>query len=427
MITQQSFMFITSYEKMRKELLNRHAIQTVCHVGPRAFEAISGEKVNTTLFVLRREPSPTKRENAVGTYFRLVKEPDGESKQRRFEEAVARLNSAQDDPIVYRYRQGDFDAIPGSPWVYWITPGLRKSFKTLLSLGKLSKTHCGMTTSDNFRFLRFWWEVGTEFIGLAYATCGESIASEKRWFPYMKGGSFCRWYGNQSHVVNWAKDGEEIRAAPSFPRATQQYFRRGVTWTDLTSGRFSARLSPGGFIFDVSGSSVFPGDVHLVLGIMNSIFAQHVLNVINPTVHVQVGDLARLPIPKTSSTTLNSLVDQAIDLAKSNSAEDETTYDFIAPPDWRTGIQNLQERAKRLADIEREIDEEVYRLYGISDEDRKAIENELIKGGVANSDSEDAINELPPEAEDSKDLAKQWISYALGIVMGRFISMTECF
>ena len=125
MITQQSFMFISSYEKLREFLRERIAIETMPHVGPRAFEEVTGEKVNTTLLVFRREPNEQARNDSVGTYFRLVKEPDGDAKRRRFEQALTNLRAGQPDPVVFRYRQGDFDAIPGSPWVYWVTYGIR--------------------------------------------------------------------------------------------------------------------------------------------------------------------------------------------------------------------------------------------------------------------------------------------------------------
>jgi hypothetical protein len=348
-ITGQSFMFISSFESFRKNCLINNLIECLAQFDYGLFSA----RVDTSAFVLRREPDATKREEAVGAYFRLVKEPDGESKQRRFEEALVRLKSGEDDPIVYRYRQGDFDAIPGSPWVYWITPGLRRLFETLPKLGEIAQPRVGLQTGDNFRFLRYWWEVGQQNIGFGYASIQTAQASGKKWFPYMKGGSFRRWYGNQEYVVKWRNDGAEIRnlgiesgKVASRPQNTDFYFCRGVTWSDLTSGRFSARLSPGGFIFDVKGSSAFPKNLQLVIGLLNSSFAHYALNLVNPTVSFQVGDLSRIPIPNVSSANLNSMVDQAIDLAKSHSTEDETTYDFIAPPDWRTGIEDLQERAK---------------------------------------------------------------------------------
>ncbi|GAB6161741.1 hypothetical protein JCM12298_09000 [Desulfothermus naphthae] len=251
------------------------------------------------------------------------------------------MDMTNHNPIlnVYLYRQKDFDAIPGSPWVYWITPGIKRVFEELPKLEEVAKPVVGLQTGDNFRFLRFWWEVGIEHIAFGCKSRKEAIATGKKWFPYMKGGEFKRWWGNQEYVVNWWKDGAELLAFR--PRAVIRnpafYFRQGVTWTDLTSGRFSARLSPGGFIFDVSGSCCFPEDVEFVLGLMNSTFAQYVLKLINSTVHVQVGDLARLPIPRKSSPRLRELVEKAIKLAKKDAEEDETTWDFIAPPDWAGG------------------------------------------------------------------------------------------
>jgi hypothetical protein len=259
----------------------------------------------------------------------------------------------------------------------------------------------------------------------------------------MKGGSFRRWWGNQEYIVNWANDGVEIRAFT--PRAVirnpNYYFRSGVTWTDLTSGRFSARLSPGGFIFDVAGSSVFPPDVSLVLAVMNSTLAQYILKLINPTVHVQVGDLKRLPISTTVSQTLHALVEQVITLSQVDSAENETTYEFVAPPGWPGGGEDVAARAKELAEIERQIDEEVYRLYGISAEDRQAIVTELAEPTLAADDAGTVTGEDEQIAEDNgtissddtaldagtiasgltrQALAARWVSYAIGIVLGRF-------
>lgn len=326
-------------------------------------------------------------------------------------------------PNVYFYRQGDFDAIPGSPWVYWITPGLRRVFEELPKLEEVAKPKLGMTSGDNFRFVRSWWEVGIDHIAFGCKSRKEALVSGKKWFPYMKGGEFRRWWGNQKYVVNWWKDGAEIcnysdetgRLA-SFPRNIDFYFRQGVTYSFLTSESFSARISPGGFIFDVAGSSLFPEnseDIYLILGVLNSTFAHYVLKIINPTVNFQVGDLARLPIPRKSSDRLRELVEKAIELAKKDAEEDETTWDFIAPPDWPDGIKKVARRHAELAEIECQIDEEVYRLYEISEEDYRAIEEEL---RIENSKSR---NE-GPRSLSKKELAQKWVSYAVGIVLGRF-------
>lgn len=192
------------------------------------------------------------------------------------------------------------------------------------------------------------------------------------------------------------------------------YFHQGVTWTDITSGKFAARISPGGFIFDVSGSSAFPENIELILGIMNSTLAQYILKLINPTLHVQVGDLSRLPVPDSSSPKIEKMVKKAVELAKDDSEDSETTYDFSSPPSWQTGIEDVAARHQQLAKIEQQIDDEVYRLYGIADKDRAAIEAELSDAGG------DAETNEPAAPFTREELAGKWISYAVGVVMGRF-------
>jgi len=435
LITGQTFMFIRTFEEFRKWITSRANIESLLQFGYGLFHGI---RVDTAAFVLRRESDPQARQNAVGTYFRLVKEPDSESKQRRFEKALANLRTGKHDPIVYRYHQGDFDAIPGSPWVYWITPGLRKVFETFPKLAEIAQPRQGLATGDNFRFLRYWWEVGTERIGFGCTSAEEAMKTGKRWFPYMKGGGFRRWYGNQEYVVNWERDGEEIKnfADPvtgktySRPQNTDYYFRRGVTWSLTSSKGFACRISPGGFIFDVNGMTCFPAqhDLFKILGLLNSEVVETLVGYINPTIANQIGDLARLPVPKASSDKLCELVDRAVILAKAESEDSETTWDFIAPPDWPDGIHKVAERHTRLAEIERQVDEEVYRLYGISDEDRRAIEAELAAGGTT-AENEDDEEPGDADAEETattetfwseEKLAKAWISYAVGVVMGQF-------
>ena len=451
MLTMHSFMFISSYEKLRSIIREQAFIETMAHAGPALFDVGNPGTLQTSAYIFRRENDHEARQNAVGTYFRLVKEPDSEAKRRRFEEAVGSRQKAEGSRqkeegsgdetktadclpptinCIYRYRQGDFDAIPGSPWVYWITPGLRKVFETFPKLGEIAQPRVGLQTGDNFRFLRHWWEPGVRRIAFGCKNAQEAMQTGKRWFPYMKGGSFRRWYGNQEYVVNWERDGEELYGfrPTSVIRNPDYYFRRGVTYSYLTSGNFSARLSPGGFIFDVAGSSLFPDDTPLVLAVLNSRFALYALRLINPTVNFQVGDLARLPVPKTSSETLRKLVDHVIAFAKADSEDSETTWDFTAPPNCSDGIQKVAERHSQLAEIEGQINEEVYRLYGISDQDRRAIEAELATGGASteNEDEEESGDADSEESETTEtfwseeSLAKAWISYAVGIVMGQF-------
>ena len=435
MITQQSFMFISSYERLRAKLREHAALETMIHVGPRAFAEISGEKVNTTVFVLRRQANTRLRDDSVGTYFRLVKEPDAEAKHQGFERALSSLSVGGTDQAIYRYRQGNFDAIPSSPWVYWITPGLRELFSRLPKLKNYAPPIHGTATYDNDHFLRYWWEVGHCKINRASRSWSDFLASDLAYVPYMKGGSFQRWYGNHDYVLQLLKQGkvllEWLKSKKDSIRGQEHIFHQGVTYSFLTAGRFSARLSPGGFIFDVAGSSLFPTDVRLMLAILNSSFAAYILKLLNPTVNYQVGDLERLPIPASVSDTIHTLVDEAITLAQSESADEETTYDFTAPPNWHTGLSDVPAYKARLADVEAQIDEEVYRIYGISSQDRAAIEEELSSTARAVEGIDQAQGALEEESEAAEvaavadaltrpELAQRWVSYAFGVVMGRF-------
>jgi len=424
MLTMHSFMFISSYEKLRREVRRQAAIETMAHCGPALFDVGNPGTLQTTAFVLRRELDTEARENNVGAYFRLVHKPDSEAKRQTFEQAL------RDGSDIYRVAQRRFDAILTAPWVYWVPESIRRLFQELPGLAKVSQPRQGLATTCNFRFLRYWWEVSQTRVTCSCINDEDARAKGGKWFPYMKGGGYRKWYGNQEHVVNWCDDGQEIKSEIVHrysylkgnwgwvAKNTGDYFREGVTYSYLTSAAFSARISPGGFVFDVAGSSLFPDDIPLILSVMNSTFASYTLKLINPTVNFQVGDVARLPTPIVSNDSLQSLTRQAIALVKATDDQDETTFDFIAPPCWHTGLDDLTAAQARLAALEAQIDDQVYRLYDISDEDRAAIEAELAGGSSADEGTEDETEPEPPMT--AEELAVRWISYAVGIVLARF-------
>jgi hypothetical protein len=325
MITQQSFMFISSYEDLRKELRSTIAIETMAHLGPKAFANITGEKVNTTAFVFEKQPDEQRREQQLGVYFRLVKEPDAESKRRVFEGALAALRNGQSHLLVFRYRQRDFDAIPGGPWVYWLSKRFRDLFRDFPKIGDIATTAVGQNTGNNFRFLRFWWEVGATRVFRGCKSQAEGVGSGKRWFPYMKGGTPVPWWGNQSVCLNWHRDGAEVKAyavirnnGRHWSRYLQNLdylFKLGITWSDVSSGGFAVRLSPGGFIHDVTGMGCYPKDeksLPVLLGILNTRVARFLLSAINPTIHFQAGDVRRLPCPNNAPPALVMRVEEAL-------------------------------------------------------------------------------------------------------------------
>jgi len=204
-------------------------------------------------------------------------------------------------PNVYRVAQRRFAAISGSPWVYWVTDSLRRLFETLPKLGDVAQPRQGLATANNFRFLRYWWEVGRAHIGFGCRDRADAQATGKRWFPCMKGGAYRKWYGNQEYVVNWQDDGKEIKEGivGRYPyldgnwewvaKNTNYYFREGVTFTDLTSGALSIRWMPLGFVFDHAGNCLFPsqGNVWVWLSLLNSSPFSQLMH-INPTIHFYI-------------------------------------------------------------------------------------------------------------------------------------------
>jgi hypothetical protein len=438
MVTQQSFMFISSYEDLREVLRSSAAVEAMAHLGPRAFPSVTGEKVNTTVFVLRKEPSVQSRDQQASVYFRLVRERDSEAKRIAFEVALSKFRDHKTHSQVFVCQQAEFDAVPSKPWVYWFSRKLRDLFRRLPVLGNMAPPKVGLQTGNNGRFLRKWWEVGLQRICANAASCEVSKKTGKTWFPYMKGGAPIAWFGNQEHVVNWHRDGAEIRHFGiesgklwSRPQNTDYYFRRGVTWSLIGTRGFAARLSPGGFVFDVAGMTCFPPDelIPQTLAVLNSTMAKYILAGLNPTINYQVGDIERLPMPMQRDGQIEANIGAAVNLARSRDKTVEITRDFAVPPDSLTVIEKAEQQ---LAQLGSKIDVEVSRLYGLSDEELILIKQELADACATNVEDEAAeVNEADGEAGDSEEsdsdtwseqtLAQAWISYALGTMLGRYI------
>jgi hypothetical protein len=306
--------------------------------------------------------------------------------------------------------------------------GLHSLFTKFSLLAEIGEPRQGLATGENVRFVRFWWEVGFDAVERACKSVEDAISSRKRWYPYNKGGGPVAWYGNQSNVIRF--DGK------AFAVLSQQgnhlpsrhlYFKRGVTWSLIASKGFAARLSPGGFIFDVAGMTCFPDEevIPVTLSVLNSRVGKFILSALNPTINYQVGDIERLPVPRERSAKVAGLVNQCVEFARETSRENEVTYDFTLPP---RALSERDTRKRQLAEIEVEIDAEVSRLYELTQEDLYAIDREL---NDTISDGNDAPADLNTAVGDEEaaeivvnlspvDWARSWISYALGTALGRF-------
>jgi len=412
MVTQQSFMFISSYEDMRADLRKTTAIEGMAHLGPRAFPNIAGEKVNTTAFVLRREPEAARRDGQVGTYFRLVKERDADAKRLAFESTLTALRHDIDYLQVSHYQQSNFDAIPGKPWVYWIPKQIRKLFLDLPAMASVADIKEGINTGDNFRFMRLWWEINRGRVG-----------REETWARFAKGNR-SRSYVNPSQFVV-RNNLEELRTLPGCAiRNIGFSFRSAVGFLSNSSSGFCAWVTPEGHLFcSTGGRSAFPNKIPIdaCAGLMNSKLFSTMMSLVNPTITVKVGDVTFIPIPAEQLEGIAVNAREAIHIATVQWERDESSYLFVRPN------RNSEERGARneqLATVEAEIDAEVSRLYGLSEEDLAAIDRELsetVKIGDDEAGGEvDVEDPEVPESHSPHVHSQSWLSYALGTVLGRF-------
>ena len=327
MITQHSWMFLSSFEKLRTKLLLSADIVNMAHLGARAFEEIGGEVVQTTSFVLRMGY----HEGYRGTYCRLVEPTTQQGKEDMF---LAGENR-------YAAEQTNFFKIPGSPIAYWVSEKLLKAFDLGKSLGDLALARNGMKTGDNGRFLRIWWEIVSNKLNLQAENSAQALSSHAKWFPYNKGGEFRKWYGNNDYVVNWENQGDEIfNYAKSDKRNVQDYplelkFIPSVSWSLVTSGQPAFRYKCYN-ISDIAGMSFFAQKPELLiyLAFCNSKIAFEMLKILAPTINFQAGDIGRLPILELGdlNSAVVELVEENIEISQRDWDADETSWDFKRHP-----------------------------------------------------------------------------------------------
>lgn len=299
----------------------------MAHLGPRAFEEIGGEVVQTTSFVLRNEFS----NGYQGEYCRLIEPTTQKGKEDMFLSAQNR----------YVSKQENFAKIPGELVAYWISEKMISHFSGPL-LGSILTTREGMATANNDLFLRLWYEVNETKIGWGKKNITESLDSRMKWFPYNKGGDYRKWYGNNDYLVNWSNDGYEIKNNVDLRTGrtrSHNYngdfaFRKGITWSALSVSKISVRYVNNGFLFDSKGARGFANDEnsYFSLGLINSIVGQSYLSFIAPTVDFKVGDIIQIPLVLIDKEDVVSKVQENISISKTDWDSFETSWDFQTHP-----------------------------------------------------------------------------------------------
>ena len=415
MITQHAWMFLSSFEKLRKKLQQKSLINMI-HLGARAFEEIGGEVVQTTAFVINKNNI----KNYKGTYCRLIEPTTQKGKEDMFLAGDNRYISLQTS----------FSKIPGSPVAYWVNKSLYEVYSNNL-ISEIAHGFQGMITGNNEYYLRLWQEVDNTKVRLDRKNPNELDIASGVWVPYKKGGGRCRWFGNSFYLLRWENDGKGLTRARTENR--DYYFREGVTWSYIATEKFSANYYPEGYLWDVHGSSIFiRNHSHLlsVLGFLNSCVGNYILNIVNPTLSYQVENIIGLPIKHEifEENSIIKLVEKNIKISQVDWDSYETSWDFMTHPliTYRSGIG--------YADVP--MDKWQYRIADAfyAWEINAAAQFDLLKK------NEEELNrifidiyglrdELTPEVED-KDVTvrkadlerdiRSFISYAVGCMFGRY-------
>ena len=449
MITQPSWLFLSSFEDLRTQILDNQNITSLLHMG----RGIFGIDFGSCAFTFRK----ANLKNYNGSYFRLHQRtfqyinPEDianlylTAKQNHdfvFDFSSYKANADDNEKeeienskplkIYYQAKQTDFHSIPGAPIAYWASDRVREIFKNEEPLKNVGMPRVGLQTSDNNRFIRLWSEVDISKTGFGFKNRETAQESKLKWFPYNKGGDFRKWYGNNEYFVNWYNDGQEIREYNDYLNSTrssnigiantQFYFHESITWSFVSSTNFGVRYSFPGFIFDTGGSSVFvdSGKIRYLTGLLCCKLTFEFLKLTNPTLNFQPGNVGSLPIifPKDENIKkqIDLIVDENIKISKDDWDSFETSWDFEQHPllrfkengkvedsfsKWK---EYKQEQFNKLKANEEELNRLFIDIYGLQDEMTPEV------------DDKDITVALADELRDIKSL----LSYAVGCMFGRY-------
>ena len=415
-VTPYVWMFISSYEQMRSKLITDATIQSLIQLEYNAFEPAC---VPVCAFIVGKSHIP----NFIGGYIKLSEFKGHENQAPKTIEAIKN----PDCGWFFTAKPDDFKKIPGSPIAYWVSERVRDVFENSPPLVKIADTRLGMATADNNKFLRLWHEVNMNKTSMGEKNREAAQESQKKWFPYQKGGDFRKWYGNMDYLVNWFNDGQDIRnfidkktgKVRSHNYNLDYIFKEGVTWNALSSSDTSARISKSS-LFDNAGSSLFPFDPKYIkpcLAFINSKLIKSLIKLISPTLNYQPGDMGKLPFyfNEIQLPDLSNIVSKLVSIAKSDWDSYETSWDFTENPIIRTQEPNLEQAFNTW---QQQNADAVAEMKGLEEENNKLFIDVYGLQDELTPDVPDAQITLT-RADREKD-SQRLVSYALGCMMGRY-------
>ena len=332
LITQQSFMFNSRFENMREALINASAFVNMIYLGTKAFDEISGEKVRTCAYVIQNIRLP----EYISYYIDLQEQESELSKEQAFL-SIANVRNVS-NCNRYTAKLMDFEKLDGKTFSFWISSAVIDNMAQQKKLEAFAETRHGLVTGNGDLFMRFWFECSSENLAIS----GKSNNRSMKWFPYSKGGTFRKWYGNRDYVVNWFDNGAAIRnytVAGKIKSSNYNInfnFRKNISWSDIKSGNFSARYTPSGALFDTSGPSLFvkkDDSLEFILGLLNTSPIQKFLDVSCTGLHYSTGAVSNLPI-KTGDAEekVSKLARINISISRTDWDSYETSWDFKRNP-----------------------------------------------------------------------------------------------
>jgi len=416
MITMQSWMFLSSFEKFRGSILSQGMILSMAHLGAHAFDSIGGEVVSTTAFVTEN----AKHHEYKGSYLRLINGNCGADKE-------SELKAKRLEP--FRASSSDFKKIPGSPIAYWVSDMLKNAFSEHNQIYQNSISEGQNITAGNDQYLRLHWEVNCRNVG----------QNSGKWAFYAKGGGYRKWYGNIEYLVDWSDAAQQhYRKHPS-ARIIPEYlrFREGITWTLITSANQSFRFLPNCATFDKTGSSIFfenSRDLKVTLLFLNTCLSQCLLKIFNDTLALQVDDVRKLPLSATKVSVDENNLDSLIVFSKNDWDSFETSWDFTGHPLLQPKHQHLSlkntyvkfrahwsEMTLEMQRLEEENNRIFLDTYGLQEELTPEVplkEITLTCNPHYRYGGDKTEAEL--EALLLADTMKEFISYAVGCMFGRY-------
>lgn len=460
MINMQSWMFLSSFEKLRKDIIEHYQINSLLHLGAHTFDELNGEVVQNAAFVILKD-SPQK--NTTTHFYRLINGRNSSTKESEF---LANRQNSQKNNIYYpKVKQADFEMIPGSSFGYWLSQQLFKIFANSKSINTYADPRQGLATGDNNRFLRLWFEVSKAKSKYNETGYQEAINSGFKWFPCTKGGGFRRWYGNKNYIIAFDNENyEALSNSGNHLPSKEYYFLKGLSWSTISNDNIAFRYTTNS-IFETKGSICFPRtntNIYILSAYLNSIVVQKMLGVISPTLDYHEGPLRKVPCKVLDQNEIEIIAKQNISISKSDWDAHETSWDFasnellsidldsyesimhdyadhhqisidLEPAEqnkllWRVDIYKKKWGTMflRLHQNEETLNEKFIHIYGLEHEltpDVPLDEVTILQQGeisIEKEKSEDGSKEDEKIIWHDDVIIKQFISYLVGCFMGRY-------